>query len=103
MLVSMIRTWKLTATGRALVIVTAYRLITLVATLVHCGSITTLHQRNTAGSVFGWWDGQWYLRIAQHGYDPAFVQSSALGRQTEAAFPPALAAVMAATHRLLAI
>src|SRR4051794_37456768 len=96
----MTRTWRLTSAGWALLVVTSYRLLTLIATLPYDGSTTSLHQRNTASSVFAWWDGQWYLRIAQHGYDPAFVQQSALGKQTSAAFPPALAALIATTHRL---
>lgn len=99
----MSRVSRLTAVGWALVLVTAYRLLTLIATLLHSDSTTSIHQRNTASSVFAWWDGQWYLRIAQHGYDPGFVQSSALGRQTEAAFPPLLAALMGGTRRLFAI
>jgi hypothetical protein len=97
------RAWRLTATGSALVVVTVYRLITLITTLAFAGTTTESHQPNTASSVFAWWDGQWYLRIAQHGYDPSYVQPSAFGARTEAAFPPALAALMAATHRLFAI
>src|SRR5690349_12610000 len=97
------RTWRLTATGSALVVVTVYRVITLITTLAFAGTTTGLHQRNTASSVFAWWDGQWYLRIAQHGYDPSYVQPSGFGGRTEAAFPPALAALMSATHRLFAI
>jgi hypothetical protein len=97
------RTLRLTTTGWALVVVSAYRLLTLVATLSHRGSITQLHKHNTAASVFAWWDGQWYLRIAQYGYNPKFVQHSVIGNQTEAAFPPALAALMGSTHRVLGI
>jgi hypothetical protein len=97
------RALRPTSTAWALVIVAGYRLVTLVATLLQSDTVTQLHQRNTATSVFGWWDGQWYLRIAQHGYDPAFVQGSRLGRQSAAAFPPALAALMAATHRVLGV
>jgi hypothetical protein len=98
------RTWRLTAAGSALVVVVGYRLFTLVATLLYSGSVTQANQRNTASSVFAWWDGQWYLQIARHGYDPAYVQhAGTLGNRTEAAFPPALAALMAATHRLFAV
>jgi hypothetical protein len=103
MLVSMTRTLRLTTVGWALVIVTAYRLITLIATLTYSDSMTALRVRNTASSTFAWWDGQWYLRIAQNGYDPHFWQHSALGRQTDAAFPPALASLMATTHRIFGI
>jgi hypothetical protein len=99
----MSRPLKLTAVGWALVMVTAYRLVTLIATLLHSDTMTQLHQRNTATSVFAWWDGQWYLRIAEHGYDPSFVQQSVVGQQTEAAFPPALATLMIGTHRLFGI
>ena len=99
----MSRTLRLTSTGWAIVAVTVYRLLTLIATLSHRDSITQLHQHNTGSSVFGWWDGQWYLRIAENGYNPAFVQHSVIGKQTEAAFPPALAALMGGTHRLLGI
>lgn len=100
----MTRTLKLTTAGWALVVVTVYRLATLVATLSYDGSVTALHRRNTASSVFSWWDGLWYLRIAQHGYDPHFFQGSRqFGRQTEVAFPPALAALMGGTHRVLGI
>ncbi|MDQ1747385.1 MAG: hypothetical protein QOD07_1648 [Frankiaceae bacterium] len=97
------RTLRLTTSGWALVVVSAYRLLTLIATLSHRDSITQLHKHNTASSVFAWWDGQWYLRIAQYGYNPAFVQHSVIGNQTEAAFPPALAALMGGTHHLLGI
>ena len=97
------RTLRLTTTAWAVVAVSAYRLFTLIATLSHRHSITQVHRPNTATSVFAWWDGQWYLRIAQNGYDPAFVQHSAIGNQIEAAFPPALAALMAGTHRVLGI
>ena len=96
-------TLRLTTLGWALVMVTAYRLITLIATLSHSDTITQTHKHNTATSVFTWWDGLWYLRIAQNGYDPHFVQSSSQGRQIEAAFPPALAALMGGTHRILGI
>jgi len=100
----MSRTLKLTTVGWALVLVTGYRLATLVATLSFNGAMTALHRRNTGTSVFSWWDGLWYLRIAEHGYDPHFFQGSRdFGRQTEAAFPPALAALMGTTHRLLGI
>jgi hypothetical protein len=76
-------------------------LLTLFATLSHAGSVTQTHVRNTASSVFIWWDGLWYLRIAEHGYDPHFVQYSGGGPQTDAAFPPALATLMAGSHRFL--
>src|SRR5579885_309359 len=99
----MSRTLRLTTTGWAIVAVSAYRLATLAATLTHRHTITQVHRPNTATSVFAWWDGQWYLRIAEHGYNPAFVQHSVIGKQTEAAFPPALAALMAGTHRVLGI
>lgn len=97
------RTWRLTAAGSALVVVALYRLVTLIVTLAFSGTTTNLHQHNTATSVFAWWDGQWYLRIAQHGYDPSYVQHSALSARTEAAFPPALAALMSSTHHLFAL
>jgi len=99
----MTRTLKLTTLGWALVMVTAYRLLTLIATLSHADTVTQTHKHNTAASVFSWWDGLWYLRIAQNGYDPHFVQSSSQGRQIEAAFPPALAALMGGTHKILGI
>lgn len=97
------RTVRLTATGWAVVLASAYRLLTLIATLSHRNSITQVHRHNTATSVFAWWDGQWYLRIAQNGYNPKFVQHSVIGNQTEAAFPPALAALMGGTHRVFGI
>lgn len=99
----MTRSLRLTTSAWAIVAVSAYRVLTLIATLSHRDSITQVHQRNTATSVFGWWDGQWYLRIAEHGYNPAFLQHSVIGIQSEAAFPPALAALMAGTHRVLGV
>lgn len=103
MLSPMTRTLKLTTVGWALVLVTAYRLTTLIATLLHSDSITQTHKHNTASSVFTWWDGLWYLRIAQNGYDPSYLQGRTVIKQTEAAFPPALASLMAGTHRLLGV
>lgn len=99
----MTRTLKLTTVGWALILVTAYRLITLIATLTHSGTVTQTHKHNTASSVFSWWDGLWYLRIAQNGYDPRYLQGRAIVKQTEAAFPPALASLMASSHRLFGI
>jgi hypothetical protein len=103
MLARMNRTWRLTSAAWALVIVTGYRLFTLIVTLSYRGTVTSLHKINTATSVFSWWDGLWYLRIAEHGYDPHFRQSSKLGMQLEAAFPPALAGLMAGAHHLFGL